>query len=154
MKNKVIISVFLGALLASCSVSDKTGLTKSGLNPENFEAVIDGKHTSLYTLTNANGIEACITNYGGRVVSLMVPDKNGELRDVVLGHDLIADYRNIDNNFGALIGRYGNRIDKGKFTLDGVEYDLPKNNFGHCLHGGEKGFITRFGIWSKFLIRC
>lgn len=150
MKNKVIISVFLGALLASCSVSDKTGLTKSGLNPENFEAVIDGKHTSLYTLTNANGIEACITNYGGRVVSLMVPDKNGELRDVVLGHDLIADYRDIDNNFGALIGRYGNRIDKGKFTLDGVEYDLLKNNFGHCLHGGEKGF--HHSVWDMVQI--
>lgn len=73
-----------------------------------------------------------------------------ELRDVVLGHDLIADYRNIDNNFGALIGRYGNRIDKGKFTLDGVEYDLPKNNFGHCLHGGEKGF--HHSVWDMVQI--
>ena len=76
----------------------------------------------------------------------MVPDKEGNFRDIVLGHDSIADYVNIDGNFGALIGRYGNRINQGKFTLDGKEYQLPQNNYGHCLHGGEKGF--HHSVWD------
>lgn len=121
-------------------------LTKSGLNPDNFETAVDGKNVALYTLVNDNGLEACITNYGGRIVSLMVPDKDGNLTDVVLGHDSIADYVNIDGNFGALIGRYGNRINSGRFTLDGVEYQLPQNNYGHCLHGGPKGF--HHSVWD------
>ena len=107
-----------------------TKLTKSGLNPENFITTIDGKNVALFVLTNNNGVEACITNYGGRIVSLMVPDREGKLTDVELGHDSIANYLADDGNFGALIGRYGNRIGKGKFTLDGVEYTLPINNNG------------------------
>lgn len=136
----------MAAVLSACSDSKETVLTRSGLDPDDFVASVDGKTTGLYTLTNANGLEACITNYGGRVVSLMVPDKNGTLQDVVLGHDSIADYINIDGNFGALIGRYGNRINKGRFSLDGTEYNLPQNNFGHCLHGGEKGF--HHSVWD------
>ena len=134
-------------LLASCAGKvTESHLTKSGLDPEKFIATVDGQPTALYTLTNENGMEACITNFGGRLVSLMVPDKDGNLRDVVLGHDSIADYVNIDGNFGALIGRYGNRINQGRFTLDGVEYQLPQNNFGHCLHGGPKGFHN--AVWT------
>lgn len=139
---KKAINLMLGiGLLSVYACADHTlHLTKSGLNPDNFKSEVNGKSTALYTLVNDNGVEACITNYGGRLVSLMVPDKNGNLTDVVLGHDSIADYINIDGNFGALIGRYGNRIDQGRFTLDGQEYQLPQNNFGHCLHGGPKGF--------------
>lgn len=138
-------------ILGGCNAGkQQSQLTKSGLDPQKFESTQDGKNTALYVLTNSNGMEACITNYGGRIVSLMVPDRNGELRDVVLGHDSIADYVNVDGNFGALIGRYGNRIANGKFTIDSVEYQLPQNNFGHCLHGGPRGF--HHAVWDAELL--
>ena len=113
----------------------------SGLDPAKFETTIDGtKAVKLYTLTNANGMEVCITNFGGRIASIMVPDKNGKMLDVVLGFDNINDYMTIPNDFGAAIGRYANRIGNGKFTLDGKEYQLPQNNGNHCLHGGPTGW--------------
>jgi aldose 1-epimerase len=115
-------------------------LTQSGLNMKNFETEVNGKKSGLYVLTNTNGMEVCITNFGGRIVSVMVPDKDGNMKDVVLGFDSIQDYINIPSDFGAAIGRYANRIGNGTFELDGVKYDLPKNNFGHTLHGGPKGF--------------
>lgn len=146
MKNCFFIAA-AALMMASCANHEETTtLTKSGLNPEDFVAEVDGKNVGLYTLTNENGLEACITNYGGRVVSLMVPDKNGEFVDVVLGHDSIADYINVDGNFGALIGRYGNRINQGHFSICGREYQLPQNNYGHCLHGGPKGF--HHSVWD------
>ena len=117
--------------------------TASGLNPADFQTEVDGKQTALYTLTNANGMEVCITNFGGRIVSVMVPDRDGVMRDVVLGFDSIADYVKYPSDFGATIGRYANRIGQGKFSLDGVDYQLPTNNYGHCLHGGPKGFQYR-----------
>ena len=123
-----------------------TKLTKSGLDPKNFIGTVDGKPVALYVLENKNGVEACITNYGGRIVSLLVPDRNGKLTDVELGHDSLANYLADDGNFGALIGRYGNRIGYGKFTLDGVEYHLPINNNCHCLHGGLKGYDKK--VWD------
>lgn len=145
---KYIFIALTSLLMVSCATKqiEEKQLTKSGLDPENFVTEVDGKNVALYTLTNENGVEACITNYGGRLVSLMVPDKEGNFRDVVLGHDSIADYVNIDGNFGALIGRYGNRINQGKFTLCGKEYQLPQNNYGHCLHGGPKGF--HHSVWD------
>ena len=88
-------------------------------------------------------MEVCITNFGGRIVSVMVPDKDGQMRDVVLGFDSIQDYISKPSDFGATIGRYANRINQGQFTLDGVEYQLPRNNYGHCLHGGPQGFQYR-----------
>lgn len=134
-------------LICGCNAGNQQSeTTKSGLDPKNFESTQDGKSTALYVLTNPSGMEACITNYGGRIVSLMVPDRTGEFRDVVLGHDSIADYVNVDGNFGALIGRYGNRIANGRFTIDDVEYQLPQNNFGHCLHGGPRGF--HHAVWD------
>ncbi|MCH5223042.1 MAG: galactose mutarotase [Muribaculaceae bacterium] len=113
-------------------------LTKSGLNPENFKAEYQGQPTALYTLVNSEGAEACITNFGGRLVSLMVPDKDGNLRDVVLGFDSVQSYFPENNltDFGASIGRYANRINQGKFVIDGDTIQLPQNNFGHSLHGG------------------
>ncbi|MDD4630801.1 MAG: galactose mutarotase [Proteiniphilum sp.] len=114
--------------------------TLSGLKKSNFQSVVNGDSTNLYVLTNANGVEVTLTNYGGRIVSVMVPDREGNMKDVVLGFDNIDDYVNVNNNFGATIGRYGNRIANGKITVEGVEYQLPKNNFGHTLHGGPKGF--------------
>lgn len=130
-------------LLSGCASQEKQvdQTTLSGLNPVNFETTVDStKNVKLYTLTNSNGMEVCVTNFGGRIVSIMVPDKNGKMTDVVLGFDNIKDYQNIPSDFGASIGRYANRINQGKITIDGQEIQLPKNNFGHCLHGGPTGW--------------
>ena len=128
-----------GALYAAaCTETPCT--TKSGLDPEQFVTEVNGCTTGLWTLTNANGMEVTVTNFGGRVVSMLVPDRTGGFRDVVLGFDNIYDYINVPSDFGASVGRYANRIAEGRFTLDGTEYDLPKNNFGHCLHGGPEGW--------------
>ena len=125
-------------LLASCATGEKP--TAAGLLKSNFQTEVDGKKTDLFVLRNANNMEVCITNFGGRIVSVMVPDREGVMRDVVLGFDSIRDYITIPSDFGASIGRYANRINQGRFTLDGVEYVLPRNNYGHCLHGGPNGF--------------
>lgn len=145
MKSKLTILIAVLALvlsLSSCKETKSDALTASGLNPESFISEIDGNKTALYTLANANGMEVCITNYGGRIVSLMVPDSNGKLRDVVLGFDSIEAYlpENNQTDFGAAIGRYANRINQGRFVIDGDTIQLPKNNYGHCLHGGPTGW--------------
>ena len=147
-KTAKLIAASCLALLAGVSCTTKTGdaLTASGLDPKNFVDTVAGQPVALYTLTNDNGMEVCVTNFGGRIVSVMVPDKDGKMQDVVLGHDSIADYEHIDGNFGALIGRYGNRIEKGKFELMGNTYNLPINNFGHSLHGGPQGFHNQ--VWT------
>ncbi|MBD5340828.1 MAG: galactose mutarotase [Bacteroides sp.] len=127
------------ACVCSCGTSKEDSmLTKSGLDPKNFETVINGDSTSLVSLKNAAGMEVCITNYGGRIVSIMVPNKDGEMKDVVLGFDSIGAYLPDANktDFGAAIGRYANRINQGRFVIDGDTIQLPQNNFGHCLHGG------------------
>ena len=130
----------LTALLASCGQQPQSNLTKSGLDPQKFVTEVNGKPTGLYTIKNSNGKEVCVTNFGGRIVSIMVPDKNGTYQDVVLGFDSIADYINKPSDFGAAIGRDANRINKGIIVLDGDSIQLPVNNFGHCLHGGPKGW--------------
>ena len=141
---KFCMAVMTLCLLAACGGAEKQEVaetTLSGLDKAKFVSEVDGKPTALYVLTNQQGAEACVTNWGGRLVSVMVPDKNGKLTDVVLGYDNIDQYvANPDNNYGGLIGRYGNRIANAKFTLDGAEYNLPQNNNGHCLHGGSKGY--------------
>lgn len=126
-------------MIAACSTGKvEQKLTKSGLDPEKFRSEYRGDSTALYTLTNASGMEVCITNFGGRIVSISVPGNDGAFKDVVLGFDSVQAYYPETNgtDFGAAIGRYANRINQGKFTLDGKEYQLPQNNFGHCLHGG------------------
>ena len=111
------------------------------LDKKNFETTINGKQTNLYVLKNHNGMTAAIINYGGRLVSLMVPDKNGKMRDVVVGFKSVQDYINsTEPYFGATIGRFGNRIAKGRFTLDGKQYTLFTNNGANTLHGGKKGY--------------
>lgn len=107
---------------------------------EPFGVAPDGNAVELFTLTNANGLEARITTYGGIIVSLRVPDRNGRLADVVLGHDTLDGYLENDAYLGALIGRYGNRIANGRFTLAGERYTLATNNGAHHLHGGTCGF--------------
>ena len=139
---KILSSICMALLISGCaSNSSNENLTLSGLSPSHFEKAMDGNQTTqLYTLKNANGVEVCITNFGARIVSIMVPDKNGEMQDVVLGFDNIEDYINVPSDFGATIGRYANRIGQGKITIDGKEIQLPQNNYGHCLHGGPTGW--------------
>ena len=111
-----------------------------GIEKESFGVTNDGAPVHLYTLTNANGVEARITNYGGIVVSLKVPDRDGALDDVVLGYDSLREYIDDDNYFGCIVGRYANRIAGGRFSLSGIEYVLAQNDGGNHLHGGEPGF--------------
>lgn len=146
---KGIKSIILGAGMAiatmlSCSTGGNTQLTESGLNPAAFDTTINNKPVKLFTLKNKSGMEVCITNFGGRVVSLTVPDKDGKPTDVVLGYDNIRQYAdsvNSPSDYGSTVGRYANRIDKGHLHVNGKDYQLPQNNFGHCLHGGPSGWM-------------
>lgn len=141
---KRLASIVCMALLCACtSNKNEVTVSDSGLKRKDFQTAVDGKQTDLFILKNKNDMEVCVTNFGGRIVSVMVPDRNGIMRDVVLGFDSIHDYLEYPSDFGACIGRYANRIDKGRFTLDGVTYQLPQNNYGHCLHGGPEGFQYR-----------
>jgi aldose 1-epimerase len=137
-------------LLAGCggnqqpatATAETTTAIAAGLlpNPDSFRDTVDGLTTGLYFLHNGN-LTAAITNYGARVVSLIVPDRNGNPTDVVLGYDSIGKYiHQPDTYFGAIVGRYGNRIGQAKFKLNGKEYTLYKNNGPNTLHGGKKGF--------------
>ena len=135
------LSLGVAALMLSCAGGSQQApqLTVSGLDPAKFDTTLQDKPVKLYTLKNQNGMEVCITNYGGRVVSLVVPDKDGKPTDVVLGFDNIAQYAdtlNSPTDYGSSVGRYANRIKGGKFTLDGVEYQLKQNDGPNCLHGG------------------
>src|SRR5215475_13408531 len=113
---------------------------KAKLKQEVFGKTKDGQSVEIYTLTNANGVEARITTYGGIVVSLKTPDRAGKMDDIVLGFDTLDEYLKGNPFFGALAGRYANRIAKGRFKLNGVEYKLAVNNGENHLHGGIKGF--------------
>lgn len=107
---------------------------------------VDGVPVDLYTMTNTKGMQVSITNYGGIVVSLVVPDRNGKPGDVVLGYDQVEEYVKASPYFGAIVGRYGNRIAGGQFTLNGKAYTLAQNNNGNHLHGGLKGFDK--AVWK------
>ena len=118
------------ALLTACNPAPKASEALSGLKRADFQSEQQGKQTDLYTLTNKNGMEVRVTNFGGRIVSIMVPDKEGNMQDVVIGYSNITDYATKPSDFGASVGRYANRIANGVITIDEVVYDLPKNNFG------------------------
>jgi len=119
---------------------------------DNFNKTIQGKEAKLFVLKNKNGIHTEITNFGGKVVSLWIPDRDGNFEDIVLGYDNIDDYLNSgEKYFGALIGRYGNRIAKGKFTLNGKEYNLATNNNENHLHGGIIGYNDVIWDTKKFI---
>ena len=140
LKSSILSLGAAALMLAACAGGQQAPvLTVSGLDPAKFDTTLQDKPVKLYTLKNANGMEVCITNYGGRVVSLVVPDKDGKPTDVVLGFDNIAQYAdtlNSPTDYGSSVGRYANRIKGGKFTLDGVEYQLKQNDGPNCLHGG------------------
>jgi len=141
MKNRLILLALAGLVAIVFVGCASTPKMKTGVNgPAPFGKTLDGQSVEIYTLRNSSGMEARIATYGGIVVSLKVPDKNGKFGDVVLGYNNIDGYLTNSPYFGALIGRYGNRIAKGKFTLDGKEYTLAANNMPNHLHGGIKGF--------------
>ncbi len=120
---------------------------RSGILSEDFEDAIHGDGVSLYTIQNKNGLEASFTNFGQHLVSLMVPDKNGDFEDIVLGFSNLDGYKQPSGTYyGSIIGRYGNRIAKGKFVLDGTTYTLAKNNGENHLHGGDTGFDS--AVWE------
>ncbi len=118
-----------------------------GLKREDFQTTVNGKKTDLFILKNSKGNEVAITNYGGAIVALMVPDKDGKMANVIMGHDNIQDVINSPEPYlSRLIGRFGNRIAKGKFTLHGKQYQVPVNNGPNSLHGGKDGFNVK--VWS------
>src|ERR1051325_8117875 len=144
MKRRLWITI-TGAFLMStltAGAAGKSGSTKKS----SFGKSPDGEQVDLYVLMNKNGMEAAISTYGGVVVSLKVPDRNGKPADVVLGFDSVDGYVNDKSYFGALIGRYGNRIGHAQFTLEGHTYNLPKNDGDNTLHGGNMGFDKR--VWN------
>ena len=147
-KRLPIAALVLSIAISSCtSNSQNEDKTEQKTDTLAYQSEIDGKSVKLYTLTNQSGASVSITNYGGRVVSLLVPNKDGKLTDVVLGYDKIASYQKEGEPFfGALIGRYGNRIGKGKFTLDGKTYQLQLNDGTNTLHGGKDGFFSK--VWD------
>lgn len=145
MKKTIILSrllagsLLMGTIFTSCMQNKTNDTPKAGITKQAWDKV-DSQMVDLYTLTNKNGVEVKISNYGGKVTSWITPDKNGKRADIVLGFNHANSYTKDVPYFGALIGRYGNRIAKGKFTLDGKTYTLATNDHTNHLHGGNKGF--------------
>src|SRR5256885_4231227 len=135
--------VVLGA--AACR-STRQPLMRTRITRTAFGTTADGKPVELFTITNAHGVEVRIMTYGATIVSLRTPDRGGHLGDIVLGYPTLAGYLAQSPYFGAIVGRYGNRIAKGRFSLDGKTYQLATNNGPNHLHGGVKGFDKV--VWS------
>ncbi len=136
--------LFVGELSLAGSLSSQ-GM-RGTIRKETFGKTASGEQIGLYTLSNKKGMEVAITNFGATVVVLKVPDRAGKLADVVLGFDTLQGYENGTAYFGATVGRYGNRIGGGKFSIDGKTYTLPKNNGDNTLHGGITGFNKK--VWK------
>jgi len=150
---KIALLFTIGLAMASCAGKEANNtdtMKQSDValpSRAAFEKTINGKKTDLYVLKNDNGMKVAITNYGGRVVSILAPDKNGKMADIALGFDSIDGYlNNKEYYFGASVGRYANRIADGTFSLNGKEYHLPINDGKNSLHGGDKGFFMR--VWD------
>ena len=141
MKVGVFVMIFaLMTAMLSVAGDAKSPAIKSGIEKQPFGKTADGQQADLYVLTNKNGMQAAITNFGATLVMLKVPDRKGNLADIVEGYDDVQGYAAGANFFGATIGRYGNRIAGAQFKLDGVTYKLAANNRPNHLHGGPKGF--------------
>lgn len=141
---RLLVAILLGFLVGSgllCAQSSKAGVQQQPFG------TVDGRTITLYTLTNSHGMEVRAMNYGGIILSIRVPDRKGQLADVVLGHESLEGYQPNPPYFGAIVGRYANRIANGTFTLDGKTYTLPKNDGPNTLHGGTKGFNQ--AVWDS-----
>jgi aldose 1-epimerase len=146
--NMIEWMLLFGAGACAIGLAGCAALSSSAgkIDKDAFGVTPDGQSVDLYTLRNAKGAEATIMTYGGTVTSLKVPDRNGTIGDVVLGYDHLGGYITNSPFFGCLVGRYGNRIAKGRFTLDGTTYTLATNNPPNNLHGGPVGFDKR--VWK------
>jgi aldose 1-epimerase len=144
-QSRITITAML-LLTVALTISSPIAEAKSNMQKQAFGKTHDGQPVDLYTLTNTNGLEAAIITYGGTVVSLKVPDHQGKLDDIVLGYDKIEDYEAGKSYFGAIIGRYGNRIGHAKFSIGKNTYTLAANNGENTLHGGLVGFNKR--VWT------
>lgn len=144
MDRRELVSVASATLAlfsqTACMTMPAGGTAAPAVTSVPFGATADGRAVRLYTLTNAHGIQINVTNYGGIITSLKTPDRSGRLDDIVLGYDSLAGYLRNSPYFGAIVGRYGNRIARGLFTLDGTTYHLAVNNGPNSLHGGLRGF--------------
>jgi aldose 1-epimerase len=142
---RLLLIVIVATAVACRNQGDSSGDTLEttampSIQQQPFGVTADGIEVDLYTLTNSHGLTLSIANYGGIVTRLAVPDRDGSFEDIVLGYDSLADYERGSPYFGAIIGRYGNRVARGRFTLNGVEYRLATNDGENHLHGGVKGF--------------
>ena len=153
MKEKIIVLglvafLLFGSVVSRSEAAQQTpqGDSKMSIEKSNFGKTADGQQVVMYTLKNDKGITVKVLNFGGVIYSMEVPDKNGKTVNVSANYEKISDYEKIRPFFGSLVGRYGNRIAKGKFTVDGKEYTLPTNNGVNSLHGGIKGFDQK--IWD------
>lgn len=147
MKTRYYLLIALAALLTGACRNEKKDIestpqadTMSVQSHQSFGKTAEGAAVTEYTLTNKNGVSLSVINYGGIITKLVVPDRHGKLEDIVLGYDSLDGYLQESPYFGAIVGRYGNRIANGKFILDGTSYTLAQNNNGQHLHGGIKGF--------------
>lgn len=138
-KIALLFTALIVLIMNSCNTSEKETAAKSGISRADWGET-DGKKVSLYTLTNKNGVQVKISNYGGICTQWTTPDKNGKMGNILLGFDSLSGYLGLSTYFGALIGRYGNRIANGKFKIDTATYTLATNNGKNHLHGGKKGF--------------
>ena len=139
----LLLTLFVSAVMGREAAPAKG---KHQVRKESFGQTGDGRPVDLFTLTNSKGLEIRAINYGGIIVSLRVPDKSGNLGDIVLGYDKVDGYLQNPTYFGAIVGRYANRIAHATFTLDGVKYTLAKNDGPNSLHGGLNGFNKQ--LWE------
>ncbi|MDA3931044.1 MAG: galactose mutarotase [Prolixibacteraceae bacterium] len=149
LTSKGIVLTMLSIVLFGCTQKEPSVFTEAvlAIDETEFQKTLDNKEVNLYTLVGENGMGMKVTNYGARIVALCVPDKNGNQVDVVLGYDNLDDYKSLREAYlGAAIGRYGNRIAKGKFSLGDQEFQLPQNNGENALHGGPSGYHDK--VWD------
>lgn len=143
---RFLLCALLPFVMGNGLLCAQTASSKAGVQQTPFGSA-DGRSITLYTLTNSHGMQVRAMSYGGIIVSIRVPDRTGQMADVVLGHDALDGYRPNPPYFGAIVGRYANRIANGTFTLDGKTYTLPKNDGPNTLHGGTKGFNQ--AVWDS-----
>jgi aldose 1-epimerase len=142
---RFLMSALFSSLATTGLLSAQTASSKAGVQQQPF-GTVDGRAITLYTLTNSHGMEVRAMNYGGIIVSIRVPDRTGQFADIVLGHETLEGYRPNPPYFGAIVGRYANRIANGTFKLAGETYTLPKNDGPNTLHGGTRGFDK--AVWD------
>ena len=143
---KLFTILAVALLIAACTNTTTESVALFKPDKADFDTILDGKQVSLYTLKNANGMEVYVTNYGAIIVSVIVPDKDGIMGDVTLGYSSIKGYINDKTFMGSVVGRFANRIAKGKFSIDGMEYSLTLNDGVNTLHGGPTGYFKR--VWD------